>query len=49
MGQGEPCEDARPVFRWLAEGSEGARESVRGLRYAVCGLGSSAYKETYQV
>ena len=48
--EGLPCFDARPFFDWLQEGSTEVRKVVEHLRYAVCGLGSSAprYLATYQ-
>lgn len=45
---GRECSDVAPFFDWLRQGGDGAREFAQGVRFSICGLGSSSYADTYQ-
>ncbi|KAJ1485646.1 flavoprotein-like protein, partial [Baffinella frigidus] len=45
---GEPCIDAQPFFAALRYATPAAAALFAARRFAVCGLGSSAYPVSYQ-
>eukprot|EP00960_Hanusia_phi_P065378 766076-Hanusia_phi.AAC.1 len=45
---GQPCSDARPFFRWLSSSSSSSSPFPENFPFAICGLGSSSYKSSYQ-